>query len=145
MKKFIIGLNRIGRLKHWIEIFLVSIYKKKYRKKFVIKNKLPISYGRGKSMHYPESPKVSVQSFPLIIQNQKCPNILHIWELLHFLRTWRIPTFPSVRQQPLKGDFQFLTLNLIFGLSTCCPRINGWGSLTSMKYLYNSEYSLEIH
>ena len=36
-----------------------SICKKFYRKKFVIKNKLSISYRRGKSMHYPESPKVT--------------------------------------------------------------------------------------
>ena len=37
-----------------------SIYKKFYRKKFVIKNKLSILYRRVKSMHYPESPKVKL-------------------------------------------------------------------------------------
>ena len=35
-----------------------SIYINLYRKKFVIKNKLSILYRMGKSMHYPESPKV---------------------------------------------------------------------------------------
>ena len=33
-----------------------------YRKKFVIKNKLPILYTSGKWMHYPESPKVSTHT-----------------------------------------------------------------------------------
>ena len=37
-----------------------SIYINLYRKKIVIKNKLSISYQRGKSMHYPESPKVTL-------------------------------------------------------------------------------------
>ena len=32
---------------------------KKFRKMFVIKNKLSLSDRRGKSMHYPESPKVN--------------------------------------------------------------------------------------
>ena len=36
-----------------------SIYINLYRKKFVNENKLLISYRRGKSMHYPESPKVT--------------------------------------------------------------------------------------
>ena len=38
--------------------FFRSIYKKNYRNKIVIENLLSLSYRRGKSMRYPESPKV---------------------------------------------------------------------------------------
>ena len=40
----------------------VSLLSYMYQKKIVIKNKLSISYRRGKSMHYPESPKVTAYS-----------------------------------------------------------------------------------
>ena len=52
-------MNRIGRLKHWIKIFFNRSTKNFTQKKFVIKNKLSISDWRGKSIHYPASPKVS--------------------------------------------------------------------------------------
>ena len=39
--------------------FFQSIFKKNYRNMFVIENKLSLSYQRVKSMHYPESPKVT--------------------------------------------------------------------------------------
>ena len=39
--------------------FFRSIFKKNYRNMFVIENKLLLSYWRVKSMHYPESPKVT--------------------------------------------------------------------------------------
>ena len=39
--------------------FFRSIYQKKFQNMFVIENKLSLSYRRVKSMHYPESPKVT--------------------------------------------------------------------------------------
>ena len=34
---------------------------------FVIKNKLSLSYRWVKSMHYPETPKVTTHTFPLLV------------------------------------------------------------------------------
>ena len=55
----IIILNRMCRLKHRIKIFF-GRSTKKFRNMFIIKNKLLLSDWRGKSIHYPESPKVSL-------------------------------------------------------------------------------------
>ena len=45
------------------QIIFWSIYINFYRKKFVIENKLPISYRKGKLMHYPESQKVILEAY----------------------------------------------------------------------------------
>ena len=44
--------------------FFRSIYKKNFGNKLVIENKLSLSDRRGKSMQYPESPKVTPQPSP---------------------------------------------------------------------------------
>ena len=52
-------LNRMDRLKHGIKKISVDLHKK-FPKKFVIENKLSFSDRRDKWMHYPESPKVTL-------------------------------------------------------------------------------------
>ena len=59
----IIGLNRIGQLNIESKYFPIDLHKF-VSKKIVIKNKLSISYRWGKSMHYPESPKVTEKPRP---------------------------------------------------------------------------------
>ena len=48
----------MGQLKHRIGIIIGRSTKKKFRKHFIIKNKLSLSCWMLKSMHDPESPKV---------------------------------------------------------------------------------------
>ena len=48
-----------------------SIYINMYRKKLVIENNLSISYRRDKSMHYPESPKVTSSPHESIINTPR--------------------------------------------------------------------------
>ena len=49
-----------------------SIYQKNFRKKFVMENKLSLSDRRDKSMHYPESPKVTRKQC-YDAETEKCP------------------------------------------------------------------------
>ena len=62
--RFFTVLNRMNRLKHQIGIFFGRSTLKNYRNKIVIKNLLSLSYGRCKSMRYPESPKVTPRWCP---------------------------------------------------------------------------------
>ena len=56
------------------KLFLVDL-QKKFRNMFVIENKLSLLYRRGKSMRYPESPKVTKGSFTLLIKFVKSTDI----------------------------------------------------------------------
>ena len=51
----------IGQIKTLNRNIFRSIYINLYQKKIVIENQLSILYRWGKSMHYPESPKVNAQ------------------------------------------------------------------------------------
>ena len=89
-----------------------SIHKKIFRNMFVIKNKLLLSYRRGKWMHYPESPKV----------NPRCSSI---------------ETFLSILTQDAHKEH---LLNLTLGgsldecsRSPCGPRSSGWEPLQYSK------------
>ena len=57
-------------LKKTWNFFLVDL-QKNFRNMCVIKNKLSLSDQRGKSMHYPESPKVSIYTFIILLNNRK--------------------------------------------------------------------------
>ena len=65
--RLITVLNRMDRLKHRIGIIFGRSTEKSFRKKFVIKNKLSLSDQMDKSMHYPESPKVTTLPYIIIL------------------------------------------------------------------------------
>ena len=89
--KWIIKLIHYPYLPFWIgwpiktsyQNFFWSIYKKNYWNLFVIENKLSLSYRRVKSMHYPESPKVSSQTeyFALYTLQKKC--LFSLFDFFH--------------------------------------------------------------
>ena len=86
--QFMIYYN-FGYLPFWIgwpiktlnQNFFRSISKKNYQNFFVIENKLLLSYRRVKSMHYPESPKVTVM--PVIKQQAQNRNFSHFDFMKH--------------------------------------------------------------
>ena len=85
----IIVLNRPGQLKHWIKKFSVDL-QKNFQNNLVIINKLSLSDRRGKSMHYPESPKVNGDYFHSMKRHE-----INSWRLLF------LPCFTSILNQNL--------------------------------------------